>query len=166
MNDRLQRARALAPLLGGLLSLGGCAGRLHQVPASEPHGVVELRFEQISRDFLYDNAVRIDDGEERTVKSGERVRLRPGTHQLELASIAHSYGLGTVQVTRPGPCIDPRCTRYIPVTEPQAALVETGQERCTARLDIAVEPNSQTVVQLQVAADQSCTIRVAPGAQP
>src|SRR5688572_15302735 len=91
------RARARLPglALGATACLAACAGALHQVPKSEPHGVVELRFEQTSGDFLYDYTVRIDDGEERTVNSGERIRLRPGTHSLELAAIAHGYGLGS-----------------------------------------------------------------------
>jgi hypothetical protein len=145
--------------------LTACAGALHQVSTNEPHAVVELRFEQASRDFLYDNTVRIDDGDERAVKSGERVRLRPGTHSLELASTAHSYGVGTIQVSKPGPCIDPRCTRFVQVTESQPALVETGQTRCGQRLHVRADANSETVARLQVATDLTCAAHAAPGAR-
>ena len=155
-----------AVLLLGLLSPIGCAGGLHQVPASEPHGVIELRFEQVSRDFLYDHAVRIDDGEERAVKSGEQVRLRPGAHWLELVSTAHHYGLGTVQVARPGSCIDPHCTRFSQVTEPQQALVETAQTRCARRLDVSVVAGSVAVARLRVAADQTCGAQHVPRTGP
>jgi hypothetical protein len=150
----LARARLPGLVLCAIACLAACA--LHQVPKSEPHGVVELHFEQTSRDFLYHNTVRIDDGEERTVKSCDRIRLRPGVHSLELAAIAHGYGLGTQQVTKPGPCVDPGCARNVPVTETQAAVVETSQTRCAQRLDVTVEANSATVLRLQVAADLTC----------
>jgi hypothetical protein len=145
-----------------LACLAGCAGSLNQVPADQPHGILELRFEQVNRELPYDTRVSIDGGEEVAVTSGQRVRLAPGTHSIELVAIAHAYGAGTIAVTKPGACVDPQCTRQLTVTDYQPALVETGQQRCSERLEVGLDSNWRATVVLRVAADQTCSGYVVP----
>jgi hypothetical protein len=148
-----------------LLSLvTGCAGSLHQVAPDRPHGVVQLLFEHESREFLYETQVRLDGHEPEAVRSGDRIRLRPGAHSVELIAIAHAYGLGDQIVSQPGGCMDPRCNYLSTRSEQRTGLVETAAIPCQQQLDLTVEAGSERVLVLDVAPDNSCMLHVVPGA--
>jgi hypothetical protein len=144
------------------LLFAGCAGSLDQVSRDQAHGVVQLRFTHESREFLYETKVIIDKQPARVVRDGQRLRLAPGWHRLELISIAHAYGLGNQFVSQPGQCVDPQCKFVIPRTEQRTGLVEVGQTECQQGLDLTVLENSETVALLEVAADDRCSAQAGP----
>jgi hypothetical protein len=160
---RAAQACARASTCALLSLMIGCAASLHQVAADQPHGVLQLRFEHESRAFLYETQVRLDDHAPQDVQSGERIRLSPGAHSVELIAIAHAYGLGDQIVRRPGGCMDPRCSYLATVSEQRTALVETARIPCQRRLELTVEAGSERVAWLDVAPDNSCMLHVVPG---
>jgi hypothetical protein len=155
------RVPALALLCSFVL---GCAASIEQVPKDRPHGVVRLRILHESRDFLYETKVVVDKQPATVVRDGERFRLKPGRHRLELISIAHEYGLGNQFVSQPGQCADPQCKFMIPRTEQRTGLVEVGRSECQQGLDLTVVENSEIIALLQVAADRSCSAQAGPAA--
>lgn len=145
-----------------LLPLLACASSLSQVPADKPHGDVQLNFEFESRDFLYEWRAAIDGKPSVEVKSGERVRLSPGRHSLELIAVAHVYGLGEQFVSRPGGCIDPKCVYISNQSEQRIGLVEIDQVECRQQLELSIRASDALVAFLDVARDNRCAAHLTP----
>jgi hypothetical protein len=139
----------------------GCGASLHQVPSEQPHGVLQVRFEHASKDFLYEWRLSVDGQPAQTVDSGERIRLSPGAHTLALISIAHAYGLGSVEVRQAGGCVDLNCNTLQQQTERRTSIVEVAATPCEQRVDLGVEAKHAVVAWLRVTADNQCSIHVA-----
>lgn len=143
------------------LLLSACGPTIAQVPADQPHGIVQFRVVHDEPRNTYEDEARVDfETMELSMRKREpALRIRPGRHYAELISRRFAWEHSFEQVNLPRrTCGDVICTPAA-TTEVRSVMRPAEDEPvCQGEYDLDVKPGSRQLALLIVSkGGKECT---------